>query len=417
MGSNTGACTIANTVGASPCGQIEGDKCNGATAATWIVPGDATSITVQLHDGLFKGDFDCGENGANSLCAGGDGGSCTEGINAVCQVNIALSTCGAVDEGPTTGACQNSTECESFDTDCGTGTCVAGACTTVPKAEGFECREAKVGINGALSCDVAEVCNGKDTTCPDNKYAAKSVECRPAAGACDVAEFCTESSPDCPTDVLRNSTHECRASDGVCDVAEFCDGNSTACPADVLKGPEVECRASAGACDAAEMCSGDSATCGEDKKHPATYTCRSDAANKCDVAEMCDGTSDDCPVDQVKSQGYSIKCATTIYVCAIPYSDPKIANGNAYSLGGCTLGTAKKNELLPAIKELKWPDCMNQCIDTPCENNRGLSNMVFFDCAASTGAWTCNSKVDVSSNTPVPYCQNTRVPNWAPVPI
>ncbi|KAI8472081.1 MAG: hypothetical protein J3K34DRAFT_216437 [Monoraphidium minutum] len=516
MGSNAGACTIVNKIGVSPCGKIEGNKCETATLATWKVAGTATTATFQLHDGQFSGDFACGEKGKNYRCAGGDGGSCPTATTAVCQTEIDLSTCPNIDGGTTPTTCTINSDCGDFDGECAVGKCntTSGQCMQVAAAIDTPCSLAKSASGGALSCDVPDVCDGTSLecpetyadssvmcrasktgsscdepeyctgtsdTCPEDVFKANTTVCHTSKGACDPAETCPGDGPDCPSDEKHPATYTCRAAPGACDVEEKCDGTSDtcpedgfkanttecrsskgdcdpaemcpgdgpACPADVLEGPEVVCRGSAGACDPAEMCPGNSPTCpadvlqnstfvcrtsagpcdpaetcpgdgpdcGTDKKHPSTYTCRG-AANKCDVAEMCDGTSDACPVDQAKTQGYTVKCATTIYMCAIPYSLPKVVNGNSFSLGGCTLGTANKRESMLALSQLPWPACMNQCIKSPCEDNqRGVSNMVFYDCVPSSGNWACNSKVETKTENPPPYCHNDLIPNWAPVPV
>ncbi|KAI8463274.1 MAG: hypothetical protein J3K34DRAFT_444528 [Monoraphidium minutum] len=448
-----GACTIVNTDVASPCTNVESsmNKCNGARVATFTVPIAATKLTLQLHDGLFIGDNTCTEVGLD--CAGGFGGNAVcaaqgGGTNA-CQVELDVSTCTEAAEPPNTG-CTVDSECQDLDSVCSLGKCNAGTCEATPKPSDTPCRTA------TTSCDVTEYCTGSSLMCPDDKFEAQGTLCRAAVTAadgttCDVAETCTGTSPECPADAAATSGTTCRAANGDCDVAETCNGTSTACPVDAFKPATFTCRDSAGVCDEAEMCPGDGPGCPANGFKPATFVCRNATGpcdkddvcpgdgeectadtlqpeghvcrptegNACDVEEKCTGDKKACPVDQVKNQGYSIKCATTIYVCAVDPALPRQGNGNAYNLGGCTLGTASSKEPLPAIRPLDWPACMNQCINTPCNNLRGLSNMVFFDCLnnAGTADWKCNSKIDVSASTKLPHCPQNTISGWKPVPI
>jgi fibronectin type 3 domain-containing protein len=143
---------------------------------------------------------------------------------------------------------------------------VVGACWTAkgPVPTGTVCRPA-VGL-----CDVAEVCDGINATCPADKFALGDTVCREAVGDCDIAESCTGASPECPDDVLRSAGAICRVSAGPCDVAESCSGTEPECPVDGMAPAQTVCNESTDGnlCDPAEKCTGSDVACPED----AIYT-------------------------------------------------------------------------------------------------------------------------------------------------
>ena len=178
---------------------------------------------------------------------------------------------------------------EECDEDAGAiGSCCSAQCTI--RASGSVCREA------AGTCDVAEVCDGASSACPDDVVVPSGVGCRAAAGVCDVAEQCNGSDPRCPVDLHVASGTVCRPGTDLCDPAESCDGTSNACPDDKLAASGAICRASTGGCDPAEVCDGATASCPSDALLPAGAVCRA-ATDACDVAESCDGVVAACPSD------------------------------------------------------------------------------------------------------------------------
>ena len=210
------------------------------------------------------------------------------------------------------------------------------------------------------------------------------------------------------------SPQVCRPKAGPCDVEERCDATNNACPADAKEPASTVCRAAAGPCDIPERCPGNGDTCPRDMLQSAGTVCRA-AKDKCDLPETCTGAGVACPSDAVKEHGYTFKCGLQIFLCAVEPQQLTIGKGNAYALGGCTLGTASMtrdgtNNLI----RLDWPACVTQCVNAVCPIfNKGLSNMAFFDCARDTGAWRCIDKVEsVTSPTPLPWCPTAHY-GWA----
>src|SRR5262249_7714812 len=66
-------------------------------------------------------------------------------------------------------------------------------------------------------CDVAEVCNGVATTCPNDAFLAAGTTCRPSTGPCDVGELCAGGTAACPPDVSVS-----QACGGACNMAAGC---------------------------------------------------------------------------------------------------------------------------------------------------------------------------------------------------
>ena len=76
----------------STCNGVTGGitKCNVLTTASFEVPGNATTLMVQVHDGRMAGNVSC--DGVGSCC-GGSAGSCGT-VSGVCNQLIDLSACG-----------------------------------------------------------------------------------------------------------------------------------------------------------------------------------------------------------------------------------------------------------------------------------------------------------------------------------
>jgi len=173
----------------------------------------------------------------------------------------------------------------------------------------------KVCRPSAGTCDVAEYCDGVNSTCPNDLFLSSETVCRPSAGDCDVAENCTGSSATCPADSFLPNTTVCRPSAGDCDVPETCTGSSATCPADSFLPNTTVCRPSAGDCDVPETCTGTSAQCPTDSFRPDTYVCRASAGD-CDVPENCTGSSAQCPTDSFRPNTYV--CRASAGDCDVP---------------------------------------------------------------------------------------------------
>lgn len=131
---------------------------------------------------------------------------------------------------------------------------------------------------------------------------------------------------------------------------------------------------------------------------PAGTVCRP-TTDPCDVGEVCTGFERDCPPDLRKDHGYTFKCGTDQFLCAIPSSEViSSGSGKAFWInptgengeGTCNIGTAR------TVTELSWPHCSTQCIEKICPNGKQISNYALTSCNATTGHWTCDNKVDVT---------------------
>ena len=85
----------------------------------------------------------------------------------------------------------------------------------------------------AQSCQ-SGICNGSGAC----KKVEDGTICRDAEGDCDTAETCTNGA--CPTDAVKGAEASCRASAGVCDIPELCNGADKTCPTDVFSTASVE---------------------------------------------------------------------------------------------------------------------------------------------------------------------------------
>jgi hypothetical protein len=322
--------------------ELDKNKCNTVSSLQYSVPIDATSITIQLHDGRFQGNIQC-EN--NQDCCGGSNSACAS--SGVGEVTINLSDC--PEESHPEPECKNNelgqtTNCTAFDGECTRGICVDGKCQQL-FLTGMVCRPAVKGPDGT-TCDVEEVCAAGQAFCPNDDYLLANTVCRDAVIGQDGK---------------------------TCDAPEVCTGNSNYCPVDVFL--------------------------------PASAVCRPNA-DLCDVPENCNGVSAACPVDVRNDFAYTYKCSTTQFLCAVTRNQITLGSGNGYFFGTnpntCGIGTAR------AFVDLQWPDCVHQCINSVCPNNRDLSNYAEGHCIPSTGEWACDTKVNIDVDTVLPHC---RFPN------
>jgi len=99
----SGGCSLWN--GCPKGAKRTGNTCEESSGAiTYVIPKAASSITVQLHDGQFKGgNMICTGSGSNGNCCGGSQGGSSCGSN-VCQTVISLSSCGGVPVPPPAGS-------------------------------------------------------------------------------------------------------------------------------------------------------------------------------------------------------------------------------------------------------------------------------------------------------------------------
>lgn len=279
-------------------------KCDASSTGTFLISKDATTMTLQYHDGALAGNTDC----STTSCDGGSGGGCTvsgSSVLHVCTTTITLPTDKEtipdldLEDDPTGGTggvpqCQTDLDCVPVG-GCSVGTCnPSKQCVFTPKALGTVCRES-VGV-----CDEPETCDGVSSLCPLDSFKSSAVVCRAALSNCDIAESCSGSSPDCPEDQFVAAGTVCRESAGVCDVEERCDGTPL-CPEDSKEPLGTVCRSAATledgtSCDEEEVCDGASNDCPPDVYQPANTLCRA-VAGVCDVEERCLGTSPNCPSD------------------------------------------------------------------------------------------------------------------------
>lgn len=142
----------------------------------------------------------------------------------------------------------------STPTACASGFCVDGVCcsTACNGGDPTDCQACSKAAGAAI-----------DGFC---SAAMHGVPCRPIAGACDVAEMCDGYDLTCPADGVLEAGKRCRAPAGDCDPAEECDGVKPSCPADALSAMGTICRAANGPCDVDERCNGATAACPDDAR-------------------------------------------------------------------------------------------------------------------------------------------------------
>ena len=152
-----------------------------------------------------------------------------------------------------------------------------GACQRPAGNAGGVCRP-----SGGV-CDIAETCNGTNTSCPANGFVPSTTSCRSSAGECDPAETCTGASAGCPSDARSVSGTAC-SSDGLVCTADTCNGSSAACQ-HAPGNAGTQCRGAVDECDAAEACDGSTSACPADEPAPDGSECNDGSA--CTTDDAC----------------------------------------------------------------------------------------------------------------------------------
>ena len=333
-------------------------KCETVTSMKVRVPSDATSITINTHDGQTVN-----EAGAlaNEVCGGpggpfNQGGGCSKDVSGAtshCVVVIDLATCptsaptASPTALPTVDAGDEGPQCDGIETCIDIGPCMTAVsvdqdtclCNYEFANEGQPCGNSDFA--GGL-CDAQDIC--ESGVCVD-KFIAQGTVCRgeKQGSSCDVAEECDGTSKECPIDAFKSDDVVCRGvlEGNVCDKEEKCTGSGPDCPVDAKFGSEKTCREAAGDCDIAEVCDGSSDTCPDDKIRPNDYVCR-ERAFDCDIEEKCDGEVKQCPCDSARNDGYTLKCGTYIYVCGVDVEELTQGKGKQMRFGDQTIGSAKE---------------------------------------------------------------------------
>lgn len=176
----------------------------------------------------------------------------------------------------------------------------AGTCTHPAGNAGAQCRP------DAGACDVAETCDGTNSTCPADGFEGSGTPCgNPINDACTDPDTCNgagacqanhaTAGTSCPDDGLvctadqcdgggsclhpaGNAGTECRADTGQCDVAEQCDGSSATCPADGFEASGTGCN--------------DSSVCTQTDQCDGSGSCAGSNPLACDDGDAC--TANDC---------------------------------------------------------------------------------------------------------------------------
>jgi len=273
-------------------------------------------------------------------------------------------------------------------------------------------------FNGNVNCKEDSDCCGESfSTCPystsgvcQNVVDLSTCNSDTPAPECESDSDCSHLDHDCSagrcvqgscTEAISGESIICRPASGDCDEEERCDGYNNFCPEDNKKGETEICREKASSCDFEETCDGWSNECPEDIWEAAGVECRP-VADKCDVAEYCTGDSSHCPDDFGHDFGYTYKCALTQFLCGVQKTELSSNKGGSYFIGSgsnvCGIGTAG------SFVDLDYPECLSECINANCPNNRGLSNWSESHCDPATGLWVCDKKFDVSPETKLPYC-------------
>ncbi|MFH1807789.1 MAG: hypothetical protein ABIJ09_03535 [Pseudomonadota bacterium] len=358
----------------------QGQKCSAA-----ICPACKYTITGAACDGNLTDSTPCNDSNACTQTDSCQGGACT-GSNPV--------------------QCTSPLGCETSPGSCNVAN---GSCSYGLAAGNTVCRAAAAG-----GCDVAEVCNGTDRTCPQDVFRPGSYACHPSAGDCDPAEYCPSNGPACPAD--QKSVAECRAQNGTCDLADFCDGVGNSCPTtdrvrpitflcgsasdlcdaddycdgvgktcpDAVKGNGVPCGTPAGACDVQDHCNGTSKTC-PDQVAGTNVECRAALDPICDTAENCDGTHKTCPGDTVAT--WHSDCGTCRW-CENGRCEPNSSDHSDCSIacqqcqtGSCVAATPGTD---PRGNDCPGYDCANTVAGWTTVSNQGR-------CTAFTGTTAANN--------------------------
>ncbi len=161
------------------------------------------------------------------------------------------------------------------------------------------------------ACDIAEVCSGSDSACPEDVVQDAGFVCNAGSGdVCDPDETCSGVAGEtCPADVVAQSDFVCNAGSGdVCDPDEACSGVAgETCPADVVAQSDFVCNAGSGdVCDPDETCSGVAGeTCPADLVAQSDFVCNAGSGDMCDPDEACSGVAGEtCPAEVVAQSDF-----------------------------------------------------------------------------------------------------------------
>ncbi len=357
---------------AGPCDPAE--RCDGSSREC---PADARAVGTECR--ASQGDCDPVEvcNGTDAACPADvladdqtvcrPGGECDvaelcTGASPVCPddvfepmgVRCSVGYCdgsGQCMQGCLPGdPCDTGEACEVGEIDCSTGTprCVP----TDLVAAGTECRPT------AGPCDVAENCDGVNSTCPANVFDV-GTECRASSGICDVAEACNGQGPLCPMDVFAPGNQACDDGnlctyDDRCNGLGACIGTALVCDDDPgICGARRSCDGTsacavtypaATSCNDGNLCTYDDACNGAGSCQGTPIVCASDACNNrsCNGSSTCDVSFTTSACNDGNACTYSDQCALgtcsgIAYVCN---DDPAVcgANRSCNGAGGCTVG-------------------------------------------------------------------------------
>ncbi len=198
-------------------------------------------------------------DGANTSCpADSVAGAFVECRASAGECDPAETCDGAGVNCPADAKSATDTPCTDDGNACSRDVCngSGNACTHPAGNAGATCRPV------AGECDVAETCSGSNLNCPADGFLSNNTACTDDGNPC-TRDKCNGSGPLC-THPAGNANAVCRPSAGVCDVVELCDGANATCPVDAVAAASVECRADAGQCDVAEHCDGGNVACPAD---------------------------------------------------------------------------------------------------------------------------------------------------------
>lgn len=251
-----------------------GDGCSAScTVETcWDCSGDPSVCAPETagnscpSDGIFcNGVESC--NGTGTCVGAGD--PCIG--NGECNVSC--------NEGADNCFDANGTPCSDEPNPCTVDTCNgAGACSHAAGNAGATCRV------DAGACDVAELCDGTNITCPADGFENAGTACGdPANDACTDPDTCNGLGA-CQVNHA-GSGAPCADDGNPCTVDQCDGGGGCVHPAG---NAGTECRADAGQCDVAEQCDGSNSTCPNDGFEPSGTACTDGSV--CTQTDQCDGS-------------------------------------------------------------------------------------------------------------------------------
>lgn len=171
----TSSCSLVsclNQAGETIYGDLTTTKCDGVVEATYQVPSDATSISVQVHDGALGGD---------PTFAGCKPGPCTTRPEGVCGGVGNGKSCAAATPPYKSNACLYAISLE-------------GCTATCSQAQIDSCSTYHTTQTGDAACkaytcqvDAAEAAGYKCVASP-TAFQSSSTMCRASAGDCDMAD-------------------------------------------------------------------------------------------------------------------------------------------------------------------------------------------------------------------------------------